>query len=54
MKPDDNNLGRWNAYVEKGKTSEIRKARLVETPEHLRADVKRHAQTVYALKNTKH
>jgi hypothetical protein len=49
-KPKDDNLGCWNAYVESGETSEIRKERLASAPSHLQDHIKRHAQLVYKLK----
>jgi hypothetical protein len=47
---DRRTLGQWNAYVESGATHDERRARLEEVPEDLRATVKRHAQTVFALR----
>lgn len=43
-------LGQWQGYVASGKTREERVSRLAEVPEDMRADVKRHVETIYAIK----
>lgn len=42
--------GQWNAYVIAGATREERKRRLAEVPDKWRAEVRRHAQTVFAIR----
>lgn len=42
--------GQWNAWCAAGADHEERKQRLEQVPEKWRADVKRHLQTVYAIK----
>lgn len=51
MKRDLNNAGVANAYVESGTTTDDRVARLAEVPEHIRASVKSHVETVYKIHN---
>jgi len=49
-KPNSENLGEWNVYVCEGKTKEDRKARLLQTPERLQSDVKKHAISIFNLR----
>lgn len=42
--------GQWNAYVEAGTTREERGERLEEVPISIRDDVRRHVETVFAIK----
>lgn len=49
-KPDDENQGRWNAYVLSGSTPEIRRSRLEEAPERIRKGIESHVRTVFAIK----
>ena len=41
--------GQWNAYVEAGKTAEMRLSRMAEVPKSMRDSVKDHLNTVFAL-----
>ncbi len=47
---DDACLGQWNAFVEKGKTKEIRRARLFQAPQHFQNQIRIHCETVFGLK----
>ena len=46
----DRTKGQWNAYILAGKTREDRLKRLEEVPISLRDDVRRHVETVYAIR----
>jgi hypothetical protein len=41
----------WNAYVEAGESKDERRKRLDETPDEHKDAVKRHVQTVFAIRN---
>lgn len=43
--------GQWQGYVASGKDKTERSKRLAEVPEELRAEVKRHVNTMYAIAN---
>jgi hypothetical protein len=47
------NIGRWNAYVESGKTREERAARLAEVPESIRQNVMRHVEAYFRIRAAK-
>ena len=42
--------GQWNAYVAAGASREERRARMDACPKNFRADVMRHVETVFALR----
>ncbi len=50
VRPTENSLGEWNAYVAAGESREDRAARLAECPESLRDSVTRHVKTVFELR----
>ena len=52
-KPEDENLGRWNAYVESGKDKEERNRRLQEAPEKHRDNIIKHVTLVFKLRGRK-
>ena len=41
----------WNAYVEAGESKDERRSRLAEVPAEHKDAVKRHVQTVFAIRN---
>lgn len=41
--------GQWNAYLAVSTSKEMLEQRLSEIPEHMRADAKRHCQTVWSI-----
>jgi len=41
--------GQWQGYVASGKSKEERNQRLLEVPEELRAEVKRHVSTLFSI-----
>jgi len=43
-------LGEYNAWVEAGKTREERASRLAEVPDDMRDQVRRHVETVFAIR----
>ena len=43
-------LGQWQAYVERGESKEERKSRLLECPISMQDDVRRHVETVFAIR----
>ena len=53
LRPDNENLGQWNAFVADGKTTEERKLRLSSAPKRLQKDIKIHAQMVYRMRGLK-
>lgn len=50
LKPDNANLGEWNAYTEQGKDKQERNKRLKQAPERLRKDIRIHVTTVFKLR----
>lgn len=49
-KDNRSGLGTWNAYVERGTSTEDRTARLAEVPEHWREQVRRHVICYFRMK----
>jgi hypothetical protein len=50
LKPDNDSLGRWNAYVGDGKTKDIQLARYAEAPDSIKKQVASHMRLVVKLK----
>ncbi len=50
IKPENDNLGMWQAYVEKGRSKEERNLRLSAVPQELKETVRNHVETVFRLK----